>query len=37
MNQEILKFKGYYGYERLVTDKLKINYLRTIRFKSKKK
>lgn len=38
MQKEITnKFKLDYGYEKKVTDKLKLNYIRTIRFKSKKK
>lgn len=36
MNNQISKFKVDYGYEKEVVDKLKINYLKTIRFKSKK-
>ncbi len=35
-NSDIGKFKIDYGYEKVEIDKLKINYLRTVRFKMKK-
>lgn len=36
-NEAVNKFKVDYGYEKVLTDKLKLDYLRTIRFKNKKK
>lgn len=36
-NPSIEKIKSNFGYEKVVVDKIKIDYLKTIRFKSKKK